>query len=180
MPSFGYSRPVYMLLNRTAKIIYRPKVRLSAATYNLRVFELDHLGIAVAALAESVPLYCRLLGLDPAEVEYHEVTAEGVRVAMLRGNVTIELLEPRGPASPIARFLEKRGPGFHHWCFRTPDAGARMLALEAAGFDLIPDTQGAMLRQGAEGKVCFVHPRSTGGILTEFAEPGAGDGIGGE
>lgn len=135
------------------------------------MFHLNHLGIAVESLAAGVPLFCRLLGLDPAEVEYSEVPGEGVRVAMLRGNVTIELLEALSPASPIARFIAKRGPGFHHWCFSTPDAGAHKLALEAAGFDLIPDGQGALLRQGAEGRVCFVHPRSSGGILTEFVEP---------
>lgn len=144
----------------------------SAEAYNPLVFQLSHLGIAVESLAASVPLFCRLLGLDPAQVDYHDIPGEGVRVAMLKGNVTIELLEALGPDSPIARFVEKRGPGFHHWCFATPDAGARLRALAEAGFDLIPDSQGALLRSGAEGRVCFVHPRSAGGILTEFVEPG--------
>lgn len=131
------------------------------------MFTLDHIGIVVSSLADSVPLYCRLLGLDPAEVEYHDVPTEQVKVAMLKGNTTIELLEPTGTETGLARFLEKRGGGFHHWCFAAPAPLEDKLAeLKAAGFDLLDNEP----RVGAEGKVFFVHPKSAGGILAEFVE----------
>jgi methylmalonyl-CoA epimerase len=131
------------------------------------VFTLDHLGIIVASLAESVPTYCAMLGLDPAVVEYHDVPSEGVRVAMLKGNTTIELLEPTSGEGPLARFLEKRGGGFHHWCFAAPaPLQDKLDTLKAAGFQLLDEQP----RVGAEGRVFFIHPKSVGGILTEFVE----------
>ncbi|HES58671.1 MAG TPA: methylmalonyl-CoA epimerase [Firmicutes bacterium] len=133
------------------------------------MFTLDHLGVVVASLAESVPLYCRLLGLDPAEVEYHDVPTEQVKVAMLKGNTTIELLEPTGSETALARFLEQRGGGFHHWCFAAPPPLEDKLSkLRDAGFTLLDEQP----RVGAEGKVFFVHPKSAGGILAEFVEKG--------
>jgi len=133
------------------------------------MFELDHLGIAVESLEEAVPLFCQLLGLPPGDVEYHEVPTEKVKVAMLRGNVTIELLEPTDSASPIARYVAKRGPGFHHWCFKSPrPAAEHIAALAGRGFSLLDSEP----RQGAEGQVFFVHPKSAGGMLTEFVEQG--------
>jgi len=133
------------------------------------MFTLDHLGIVVASLAEAVPLYCRLLGVDPAAVVYHDVPSEGVRVAMLKGNTTIELLEPTDAESALGRFLEKRGGGFHHWSFAAPaPLEDKLAALRNAGFALLDEQP----RAGAEGKVFFVHPKSAGGILTEFVEKG--------
>jgi methylmalonyl-CoA epimerase len=133
------------------------------------MFELDHLGILVRSLADSVPLYCTLLGLTEDSVEYHDVPSEGVRVAMLKGNTTIELLEPTAADGPLVRFLEKRGPGLHHWCYAVrPPLQDKLDALRAAGFELLDEQP----RVGAEGRVFFVHPRSTGGILTEFVEKG--------
>ena len=130
-------------------------------------FDLDHLGVVVASLAEAVPLYCRLLGVPADAVEYHDVPSEGVKVAMLRGNTVIELLEPTEPDGALARFLEKRGGGFHHWCFAAPPPlQARLDELKAAGFRLLDEQP----RVGAEGSVFFVHPASAGGILTEFVE----------
>ena len=131
------------------------------------MFQLDHLGIIVRSLADSVPLYCAMLGVAPEAVEYHDVPSEGVRVAMLKGNTTIELLEPTEADGPLARFLEKRGPGLHHWCYAVPaPLQDKLDALKAAGFELLDKSP----RVGAEGRVFFVHPRSTGGILTEFVE----------
>lgn len=131
------------------------------------MFTLNHLGIAVESLAQAVPLFCRLLDLSQDAVVYHDVPAEKVRVAMLKGNVTIELLEPTEPGAPLARFIEKRGAGFHHWCFSAPaPLEAKLAALGEAGFSLLDETP----RTGAEGRVFFVHPKSAGGILTEFAE----------
>jgi methylmalonyl-CoA epimerase len=133
------------------------------------MFQLDHLGIVVRSLAESVPLFCTLTGISGSEVVYHDVPSEGVRVAMLKGNTTIELLEPTEPEGSLARFIEKRGPGFHHYCFRVSGIEGRLNELRAAGFEII----GEAPRSGAEGRVFFVHPRSAGGILTEFVEPSA-------
>ena len=93
--------------------------------------------IIVHSLAEAVPLYCTLLGIAPDAVEYHDVPSEGVRVAMLKGNTTVELLEPTEAAGALARFLEKRGPGLHHWCYAVPapleDKLAELKAAEASG-----------------------------------------------
>lgn len=131
------------------------------------MFTLDHLGILVASLEESVPLYCALTGVAAEAVEYHDVPSEGVRIAMLKGNTTIELLEPTNPEGALARFMEKRGPGFHHYCFSVPPPlEERLAVLKAAGFTLLDESP----RVGAEGKVFFVHPKSAGGILTEFVE----------
>lgn len=131
------------------------------------MFNLDHLGIIVHSLAESVPLYCTLLGIAPDAVEYHDVPSEGVRVAMLKGNTTVELLEPTEADGPLARFLEKRGPGLHHWCYAVPaPLEDKLAALKSAGFEVLSDVP----RVGAEGRVFFVHPKSSGGILTEFVE----------
>ena len=130
------------------------------------MFQLDHLGIVVRSLAESVPLYCALLGLDEAGVVYHDVPSEQVRVAMLKGNTTIELLEPTAEGA-LTRFLEKRGPGLHHWCFAVPaPLQVKLDELAAAGYRLLDEQP----RFGAEGSVFFVHPASAGGILTEFVE----------
>jgi methylmalonyl-CoA/ethylmalonyl-CoA epimerase len=131
------------------------------------MFRLDHIGIVVAALEPAVELYCRLLDYPPEQVEYHDVPSEGVRVAMLKGNTTLELLEPTAPQGALARFLEKRGGGFHHLCFGAPaPLEDRLAALREQGFQLLDETP----RLGAEGQVFFVHPRSAGGILTEFVE----------
>lgn len=135
------------------------------------MFRLDHIGIVVSQLETSVALYCRLLGYPPEHVEYHDVESEGVRVAMLKGNTTIELLEPTDPQGALARFLEKRGGGFHHYCFgAAAPLEDKLAALREQGFTLLDE----LPRQGAEGKVFFVHPKSVGGILTEFVEEAAG------
>ena len=116
--------------------------------------KIDHLGIAVRSITEGRALY-EALGLAVAAIE--EVPDEGVRVALIPcGESLIELLEPLGPDSPIARFLEKRGPGIHHVCLGSDDL---------AGDD-------ARLRAGGCW-VQFVHPRSTGGVLIELSQPGA-------
>lgn len=131
------------------------------------MFRLDHIGIVVAELIPAVELFCRLLDFPPEQVEYHEVPTEGVRVAMLKGNTTIELLEPTDPQGVLARFLAKRGGGFHHFCFSaSAPLEERLVALRNQGFALLDETP----RVGAEGKVFFVHPKSAGGILTEFIE----------
>ncbi|MCH7471881.1 VOC family protein [bacterium] len=100
-------------------------------------------------------------------MEYYDVPSEKVRVAMLKGNTTIELLEPTDGDSAVAKFLQGKGPGLHHCCFAVPPPlAAKIDELKAAGFRVLDDAP----RPGAVGKVCFVHPKSAGGILMEFIE----------
>ena len=132
---------------------------------------IDHIGIAVKSLADSVPVYASLLGQNPAGEE--DVPSESVRVAFFgSGPGRVELLEPTAPGSPIARFLERRGPGIHHVCFAVADVEAAVRRAEEAGLTLIPPG----VRPGAEGKrVAFLHPGGTGGVLIELSGPGASD-----
>ncbi len=127
---------------------------------------LDHIGIAVASLGEGLALY-RALGLEPEGTE--EVPGQGVRVAFLpAGDTRIELLEPLGEDSPIARHLDRRGPGIHHICLRVGDIRATMARLREEGFELLSEEP----QEGAHGMlVCFVHPRSAGGVLLELSQP---------
>jgi methylmalonyl-CoA/ethylmalonyl-CoA epimerase len=127
---------------------------------------LDHIGIAVDSLAEGVKFY-EALGLELEGVE--EVSKQGVKVGFLSvGDPRIELLEPTGPSSPIAKHLERRGPGLHHICVRVEDIRLAMSTLTEKGYRLLSDEP----QQGAHGcLVCFVHPKSTGGVLLELSEP---------
>jgi methylmalonyl-CoA/ethylmalonyl-CoA epimerase len=129
--------------------------------------KLDHIGIAVASLAQGAAFY-EALGLEVTGTD--EVPEQGVKVAFLPvGDTRLELLEPTGPDSPIARHLEKRGPGLHHLCVRVDDIEAAMRRLADAGYRLLSDEP----QPGAHGcRVCFVHPKSTGGVLLELSQPG--------
>ena len=130
---------------------------------------IDHIGIAVESIDEARGFW-ESLGLEVERIE--EVPHEGVRVAMIAcGGSWIELLEPTGPESPIARFLAKRGPGIHHLCLRSGDVAAADERLREAGYQLLrPEPT-----RGAGGCwVQFVHPRSAGGVLLELSEPPAG------
>ena len=126
---------------------------------------LDHLGIAVESIDSGLAIY-RALGI---EVEGVEVVADQkVRVAFLPvGDARIELLEPTDDTSPIARHLERRGPGLHHICLRVPDVRAAMAQLAEEGYRLLSEEP----LQGADGcLVCFVHPKSAGGVLIELSQ----------
>jgi methylmalonyl-CoA epimerase len=128
--------------------------------------KIDHVGIAVNALASSVSAFEAVLGENPAGRE--TVPSEDVAVVFFgRGIGRIELLEPLSAESPIARFIERRGPGLHHICFRVPDIGETIRRLEKSGVVPIPPG----IRDGAEGRrVAFLHPRDCGGVLVELAE----------
>jgi methylmalonyl-CoA/ethylmalonyl-CoA epimerase len=130
---------------------------------------LDHLGIAVRSIAEARTFY-EALGLAVEAVE--EVPAEQVRVAMIPcGDTRLELLEPTGPESPIARFLERRGPGLHHLCLATDDLPGAEARLRGGAYQLLRDEPS----RGAGGCwIQFVHPRSAGGVLVELSQPDAG------
>jgi methylmalonyl-CoA/ethylmalonyl-CoA epimerase len=127
---------------------------------------LDHIGIAVASIAEGLGLY-RALGLEAEGFE--EVADQGVRVAFLPvGDSRLELLEPTGPTSPIARHLDRRGPGLHHICLKVDDIRAAMSTLQDQGYELLSDEP----QPGAHDcLVCFVHPKSAGGVLLELSQP---------
>jgi methylmalonyl-CoA/ethylmalonyl-CoA epimerase len=103
-----------------------------------------------------------------------DVTEQGVRVAFLPvGDGQLELLEPLSPTSPIARHLEKRGPGLHHICLRVRDIRRSMASLREQGFEVLSEDP----QPGAHGcLVAFVHPRSTGGVLLELSQPVAAGG----
>jgi LAO/AO transport system kinase len=125
---------------------------------------IDHLGIAVQSLEESIRFY-ESLGLPVAHRE--SVATEKVEVAMLPvGDSRIELLQASAPDSPIAKFLEKRGPGLHHIALRVPDLNAAVAGLKANGARLLNEP-----RAGAGGHIyVFVHPASTGGVLLELIQ----------
>jgi methylmalonyl-CoA epimerase len=126
---------------------------------------IDHIGIAVVSIAEARGFY-EAMGLVVEAIE--EVTQEGVRVAMIPcGESKIELLEAMSPDSPIARFIEKRGPGIHHLCFASDDLLHDDLMLRGADVQLLrPEPT-----QGAGGCwVQFVHPKSAGGVLVELSQ----------
>lgn len=127
-----------------------------------------HVGIAVRSIAEARATY-EALGLSVERIE--EVPQEGVRVAMIPcGESHLELLEPTTPTSPIARFLERRGPGIHHLCLASDDVRADDARLRAAGLELLRPAP----TRGAGGCwVQFVHPKSAGGVLLELAETAA-------
>ncbi len=127
----------------------------------------DHIGIAVRSIDERLSLY-RALGLQADGEDV--VPTEKVRVAFLPvGETRVELLEPTAPDSPVARFIERRGEGLHHICFKVADIRATMAELAALGFELLSGEPKA----GAHGSlVCFIHPRSAGGVLIELSQPG--------
>ena len=126
---------------------------------------LDHIGIAVESIDAGLSIY-RALGIEVEGIE--EVAEQGVRVAFLPvGDPRIELLEPLDDDSPIARHLDRRGPGLHHICFRVPDIREVMARLKENGFRLLSDEP---LKGAHDCLVCFVHPKSAGGVLIEISE----------
>lgn len=128
--------------------------------------KIDHIGIATREIGESLAVWVDALGLTVESTE--EVPEQGVRVAMLPiGETRMELLEPLSDDSPVARFLEKRGPGIHHVAIRVTDINAELTRLRESGARLIDEAP----RVGAGGcLVAFVHPSSTGGVLLELVE----------
>ncbi len=125
---------------------------------------LAHIGIAVRSLETILPFYRDVLGLEDVPLD----DADGAHIAGLSaGEPLVELLEPAEPGSPIAKFIDKRGPGIHHLCFAVPDLDAALARCRAAGLQLIDQTP----RTGAEGKrIAFLHPSSTAGVLIELTE----------
>jgi methylmalonyl-CoA/ethylmalonyl-CoA epimerase len=127
---------------------------------------LDHIGIAVKDLQAALAFYRDALGLeieDEEEVPSQQVRAHFVPV----GESRLELLEATAPESPIARYIDRRGPGLHHITLRVDDIAAALARLRARGVRLIDEQP----RPGAEGSlIAFVHPESTGGVLVELKQ----------
>jgi len=128
--------------------------------------KIEHIGIATYKIDDALKFWRDALGLSVVETE--EVAEQGVRVAMLPvGEPRVELLEPTSDASPVAKFLEKRGAGIHHIAMRVDDIRAALARLKEQGARLIDESP----RVGAGGYlVAFVHPASAGGVLLELVE----------
>lgn len=126
--------------------------------------QIAHIGVAVPDLNVALAFYRDVLGLTPHGPE----EADGATIVSLPfGESEVELLAPRTPDGPIAKFLAKRGPGIHHICYRVPDLDAALAACRERGYRLIDETP----RQGAGGRrIAFVHPKATAGILLELTE----------
>lgn len=130
---------------------------------------LDHTAIAVSDLDEAIERYHRILGLTASE--RHLVPDQGVEVAFLpAGGSQIELICPTSTDSGVARFLARQGEGMHHVAFTVPDIEAELARLHASGVELIDSVP----RRGVHGRIAFVHPRGTGGVLVELVEDDRG------
>lgn len=128
--------------------------------------KINHIGIAVQSIEDAIPFYRDSLDMPLVCVE--EVYEQKVRVAMLEvGESRIELLEPTSPDSPVAKFLDKNGSGIHHIAYEVDDIEAELASLKLSGTRLIDEVP----RDGAHGaRIAFLHPKSSGGILTELCQ----------
>lgn len=131
--------------------------------------KIDHIGIAVRSLEAACAFYSNELEMELKAIEV--VAEQGVRVAQFRaGEGRLELLEPVGEESPVARFLARRGEGIHHICLEVGDISAEIERLRAAGVRLIDEVP----RRGAHGcLIAFIHPSATGGVLIEISQSGS-------
>lgn len=133
----------------------------------------NHIGIAVRSIDAQRDYYERILGAQLESIE--EVAEQRVRVAFYvlgaaHSPVRLEILEPTAPDSPIAAFIEKRGEGVHHVAYTVDDIAARLAMLKSVGVRLIDEQP----RIGAhQAQIAFLHPKSTGGVLTELCQPSA-------
>jgi methylmalonyl-CoA/ethylmalonyl-CoA epimerase len=127
---------------------------------------IDHIGVAVEDLDDAVALYSERLAM---RVQHREtVEAQGVEAVLLGvGESHVELLRPLGPETAVGRFLARNGPGLHHVAYGTDDIDSALDAVRAAGLRLIDEQPRTGIRNS---RVAFVHPKSTGGVLTELVE----------
>ena len=128
---------------------------------------IDHIGVAVEDLDAAIELYASRL--DMREQHRETVESQGVEAVLLEvGEGHVELLRPLADDTAVAKFLAKRGPGLHHVAYQTDDIDRTLGVVRDAGIDLTDETP----RIGIRGsRVAFLHPRSTGGVLTEIVEP---------
>ncbi|MED1604129.1 methylmalonyl-CoA epimerase [Cytobacillus kochii] len=128
--------------------------------------KIDHIGIAVRSLAQSLPFYTETLQLPLLGIE--EVKSEGIKVAFIQiGETKLELLEPQTDESAVAKFIAKRGEGLHHVAFGVHSIQERIEEMKTKGIQMIQDQP----KLGAGGaSVAFMHPKSTGSVLYELCE----------
>jgi methylmalonyl-CoA/ethylmalonyl-CoA epimerase len=128
---------------------------------------IDHIGVAVEDLDAAVALYRDRFGM--AEQHRETVEEQGVEAVLLEiGEGHVELLAPLSPDTAVGKFVAKNGPGLHHVAYRTDDIEATLVAVRDAGIRLIDEEP----RKGIRGsRVAFLHPKSTGGVLTELVQP---------
>jgi methylmalonyl-CoA/ethylmalonyl-CoA epimerase len=131
---------------------------------------IDHIGVATDDLDGAVALYEGTLGMPVAHRE--TVESQGVEAVLLDiGEGHVELLRPLGPDTPIGKYLDNKGPGLHHVAYAVDDIEGVLGKLKEAGIEMIDSEPRVGIRQS---RVAFVHPRSTGGVLTEIVEPAEG------
>ncbi len=128
---------------------------------------IDHVGVAVDDIESAIALYRDVLGMPLVHRE--TVREQGVEAVLLDvGDGHVELLTPLGPDTPVGKFLARKGPGLHHVAYRVADVEQTLRTLSDAGLRLIDEQP----RNGIRGsRVAFVHPASTGGVLTEIVQP---------
>jgi methylmalonyl-CoA/ethylmalonyl-CoA epimerase len=133
----------------------------------VRLGRIDHVGVAVIDLDAAIAVYRDSLGMALAHRE--TVTSQGVEAALLDvGDGHVELLRALGEDTPVGRFLADRGAGLHHVAYAVDDIDATLSSLRDGGVELIDKEARVGIR---ESRVAFLHPRSTGGVLTEIVEP---------
>jgi methylmalonyl-CoA/ethylmalonyl-CoA epimerase len=131
---------------------------------------IDHIGVAVEDLDAAIALHASTYGM--ALVHRETVAEQGVEAVLFDvGENHVELLAPLADDTPVGRFLAGRGPGLHHVAYQVPDIEAALAALKAAGAQLIDETPRTGIRRS---RVAFVHPKSSGGVLTEIVQPAEG------
>jgi methylmalonyl-CoA/ethylmalonyl-CoA epimerase len=131
---------------------------------------IDHIGVAVEDLDAALALYDSSFEMPTAHRE--TVEEQGVEAVLLDvGEGHVELLRPLGPETAVGKFLERKGPGLHHVAYAVDDIDATLERLSSAGVELIDGRPRVGIR---ESRVAFLHPRSTGGVLTEIVEPAEG------
>jgi methylmalonyl-CoA/ethylmalonyl-CoA epimerase len=134
----------------------------------MNLTHIEHLGIAVKSIEASLPYYEEILGLKCYNIE--TVVDQKVKTAFFKiGQTKIELLEPTSEDSAVAKFIEKRGEGIHHIAFAVDNVAEALVEIEGKGVQLIDKAP----RKGAEGmSIAFLHPKTTGSVLTELCEEG--------
>ena len=128
---------------------------------------IDHIGIAVEDLDGALALFEQTFGMPMVHRE--TVEEQGVEAALLDiGENHVELLQPLGPDTPVGKFLAKKGPGIHHVAYQVTDVEAALSQLKAEGLQLIDEAPRTGIRNS---RVAFLHPRASGGVLTEIVQP---------
>jgi methylmalonyl-CoA/ethylmalonyl-CoA epimerase len=128
---------------------------------------IDHIGVAVEDIDAAIELYAK--GFDMREQHRETVEEQGVEAVLLEvGDGHVELIRPLSPDTGVGKFIAKNGPGLHHVAYATEDIDSTLGAIREAGLKLIDQEPRTGIRQS---RVAFLHPRSTGGVLTEIVEP---------